>query len=320
MSANSSFRLPTSPKRVPAHIATLLHMRETSGEPEVKLWRVPNLPDLQLIRIEGMRRARTSCSENYAIVMLQEGAYESWYRGELRVHGAGELRLKEPGHVSRGLRVLEPVTMQVASFTARKVEQAAAALGRRAPTDFGAGRLAPGSRAAELAFAMHAALACPQATALAQETLVTETLAEVMLACSADGQRASTRAAPRAVRRAREYLHDTFDSKVTLDALAAHAELDKYHLVRAFRREVGLPPYEYLTHLRVARASTLLARGVSPSEVALVVGLYDESQLNRHFRRIVGTTPGRYARAMKPTALRQLRPIRPSPAAASFGS
>lgn len=28
------------------------------------------------------------------------------------------------------------------------------------------------------------------------------------------------------------------------------------------------------------------------------VGLYDQSQLNRHFKRIVGLTPGQYARAV----------------------
>jgi len=44
------------------------------------------------------------------------------------------------------------------------------------------------------------------------------------------------------------------------------------------------------------RAKELLAAGVRPSEIAPRVGLYDQSQLNRHFRRIVGTTPGAYAR------------------------
>lgn len=295
-------------------------MRQASEEPEIKLWRVPSVPDLQLKRIERMRRARSSYSEDYAIVVLQEGAYESWYRGELRVHGAGELRFKEPGQVSRGSRVLEPVTMQIAAFAPHTVERAAAAVGRRGALDFGNSCLSPGSRAAKLGLAMHTALARPDASALELETLVAETLAEVTLACTANGQRASARAAPRAVRRARDYLHDTFDGKVTLDALAAHAELDKYHLVRAFRREVGLPPYEYLTHLRVARASALLARGVPPCEVAQAVGLYDESQLSRHFRRIVGTTPGRYAQAMSTPSSRQHHPMRPHAAAASFGS
>jgi len=83
---------------------------------------------------------------------------------------------------------------------------------------------------------------------------------------------------------------------VTLDALADHAGTDKFHLCRAFRAEVGLPPHAYLTRLRIMRAKQLLAAGVKPSEVAQRVGLYDQSQLNRHFRHLVGTTPGAYAR------------------------
>lgn len=102
--------------------------------------------------------------------------------------------------------------------------------------------------------------------------------------------------APRAVRRARAFLHDAVADKMTLDALAEHAGLDKFHLVRAFRAEVGLPPYEYLTHVRVSKAKELLQRGVLVAEAAQAVGFYDESQLHRHFRRIVGITPGRFAR------------------------
>lgn len=295
-------------------------MRPTLQEPEIQVRRVAAVPDLTLKRIEGMQRARSSYSEDYAIVALQAGAYESWYRGELRLHGAGDLRLKEPGQVSRGARVLAPVTMQIAAFTPRAVERAAAALDRPAPIDFGPGNLLAGSRALRLGLAMHAALARSDTSPLEIEALVAETLAEVILECASDEQRASKRTAPRAVRRAREYLHATFDGKVTLDELASHAELDKYHLVRAFRREVGLPPYEYLTHLRVTRAAALLGRGLAPCEVAQMVGLYDESQLNRHFRRIVGTTPGRYAQAVSSTASRQHHPRRGGGMAASSGA
>src|SRR5438093_443944 len=64
----------------------------------------------------------------------------------------------------------------------------------------------------------------------------------------------SSRRAPLSVRRARACLHDGLADKITLDDVAEHAALDKFHLVRAFRSEVGLPPYEYLTHLRVSSA------------------------------------------------------------------
>ena len=82
-------------------------------------------------------------------------------------------------------------------------------------------------------------------------------------------------------------------------ALADHARLDKFQLCRAFRDEVGLPPHAYVTHRRVARAQELLARGVAQAEIAACVGLYDQSLLHRHFKRIVGITPGAFARSLR---------------------
>jgi AraC-like DNA-binding protein len=83
----------------------------------------------------------------------------------------------------------------------------------------------------------------------------------------------------------------------TLDHLADHAGLDKFHLCRAFRTQIGMPPHAYLTHLRIARAKELLQRGVRASDVAPQVGFYDQAQLTRHFTRLVGTTPARYGQS-----------------------
>jgi AraC-like DNA-binding protein len=101
------------------------------------------------------------------------------------------------------------------------------------------------------------------------------------------------------VQRAIEMLREHLAETITLDAIAEHAGLDKFHLSRAFRDQVGLPPHAYRTHLRVQRAKQLLAAGVRPSAVALRVGFYDQSQLHRHFRRLVGTTPGEYWRTSR---------------------
>lgn len=59
---------------------------------------------------------------------------------------------------------------------------------------------------------------------------------------------------------------------------------------------MGMAPYTYLTHLRIARAKELLLRGVRASDLAPLVGLHDQAQLTRHFRRLVGTTPARYGK------------------------
>jgi transcriptional regulator GlxA family with amidase domain len=98
------------------------------------------------------------------------------------------------------------------------------------------------------------------------------------------------------VKRALDYLVARSADDVSLDNLAANTGADKFHLCRAFRQEVGMPPHAYLTRLRIANANALLAAGQKPTDVATAVGFYDQSQLTRHFRRIVGTTPGRYAR------------------------
>jgi AraC-like DNA-binding protein len=90
-------------------------------------------------------------------------------------------------------------------------------------------------------------------------------------------------------------MRDRLAEPLTLDELAAHARLDKFHLCRAFREQVGMPPHAYLTQLRILHAKELLAAGAKPRDIAPQIGLYDQSQLNRHFRRIVGMTPGEFS-------------------------
>jgi AraC-like DNA-binding protein len=45
---------------------------------------------------------------------------------------------------------------------------------------------------------------------------------------------------------------------------------------------------------RVGRARRLLLDGLAPGEVAPATGFYDQAHLTRHFRKLVGVTPGRY--------------------------
>lgn len=282
-----------------------------------RFWR-PDTPSVTgMIRVEHEDRTKITFAEHFSAVVVYQGAFDSWYRGGVRSHVAGSLKLKEPGEVHRAVQIHTPFTIQGAAFAPALVDAAADALGLHGAPHFRAAGFGPGERATQLAFALHDALVRPDATELERATLATETLSELL----GPSPRRSGRA-PRAVARARAFLREAIADKVTLDALAAHASLDKFHLVRAFRNEVGLPPYEYLTHLRVARARELLQDGVRVAEAALAVGFYDESQLHRHFRRIVGVTPGAYARSFRaaPTRARHHRPIRVASGRRSVGA
>jgi AraC-like DNA-binding protein len=99
--------------------------------------------------------------------------------------------------------------------------------------------------------------------------------------------------------RVRDLLRDDYSRKVTLRELGSTFGMRRPALVRAFTREVGMPPHAYQTLLRVVRARELIASGQSLSDVSVAVGFTDQSHLTRHFKRLVGITPGRYARARR---------------------
>ncbi|NIA67388.1 AraC family transcriptional regulator [Pelagibius litoralis] len=94
------------------------------------------------------------------------------------------------------------------------------------------------------------------------------------------------------------YLETHYAEAVSLAQLSELAEMSAFHLVRSFKKERGLPPHVYLTQVRLQQARRFLAEGMSLAETASAVGFYDQSALNRHFKRVYGVTPGQYARAL----------------------
>ncbi|MFJ3671969.1 AraC family transcriptional regulator [Streptomyces sp. NPDC090106] len=100
---------------------------------------------------------------------------------------------------------------------------------------------------------------------------------------------------PRLARDLRELLDSRVVEGVTLEQAAVLLHAHPAHLVRAFSTAYGIAPHQYLTSRRVARARRLLLDGRRPGEVAAATGFFDQSHLTRHFRKLVGVTPGRFA-------------------------
>ncbi|MFD8304207.1 AraC family transcriptional regulator [Streptomyces sp. NPDC059690] len=100
---------------------------------------------------------------------------------------------------------------------------------------------------------------------------------------------------PVLARRLRELLDEHVVAGLTLDDAAALLHAHPAHLVRAFSTAYGIAPHQYLNSRRVDRARRLLLDGRPPGEVASATGFFDQSHLTRHFRKLVGVTPGRYA-------------------------
>lgn len=98
-----------------------------------------------------------------------------------------------------------------------------------------------------------------------------------------------------AVTRAKEWLQEHSEQNVAIGVLADLTGLSPYYLVRAFHKQVGVPPHRYQTIVRVNRARKLVAAGAALSDVAYLTGFCDQSHLNRCFKKMLGVTPGRYA-------------------------
>ena len=82
-----------------------------------------------------------------------------------------------------------------------------------------------------------------------------------------------------------------------LEGLAANVGLTTFQLIGLFKRAVGLTPHAYLTQVRLGMACRHLRYAPALAEVATAVGFYDQSALNKHFKRCYGITPLQFARA-----------------------
>ena len=231
---------------------------------------------------------------HYGVALTQKGRTWSRVDGRQRLQVPGTLGLTQPGQLYRNVRREAPGAFQLLSFERHLVEHARAALDVGLEGSLREDELHSLDERAEPLRRLHDLALAPHADAFARDVVVTEAIAAFVSLLQGRAQPAESFGP--SVRRARAFLLENLAEKVTLDALADHARADKFHLCRAFSREVGVPPYTFLLQARIARARLLLQRGLRSSEVAQRVGFCDQSQLHRHFRRLVGCTPGAYAR------------------------
>ncbi|MEV1067977.1 AraC family transcriptional regulator [Streptomyces sp. NPDC050263] len=143
---------------------------------------------------------------------------------------------------------------------------------------------------------LHSALALPgdELEADSRLTLIGERLRDHLSSPARSPLRARQRPDPVLARRLRELLDERVVQGLALEEAAALVQAHPAHLVRAFSSAYGIAPHQYLTARRVDLARRLLLDGRPPGDVAAAAGFYDQAHLTRHFRKLVGVTPGRY--------------------------
>ena len=95
------------------------------------------------------------------------------------------------------------------------------------------------------------------------------------------------------------YIHEHYKEKIYIRNLADVAGLNEQYFCRLFRQVIGMSPVEYMNSYRLRKAAVLLEDSdLSVTEVAYECGFHDMGGFIRGFRRLMGTTPLQYRKAL----------------------
>jgi AraC family transcriptional regulator len=101
-----------------------------------------------------------------------------------------------------------------------------------------------------------------------------------------------------ALPRVRAYIDSHLGDRISLAELAREAGVSRFHFARQFRLSTGESPMGYLRRVRIERSKSILqTRDTTIAEVAARLGFSDQSHFTRIFGRLVGVSPGSFARS-----------------------
>jgi AraC-like DNA-binding protein len=266
-----------------------------------RIWHNSQL-DVGLLHAYYVQHAYPRHSHDYYVISLIERGRQSFtHKGKKHLTPPGGVIFINPGEVHTGesadeqgfeLRSLYPTTalMEAAMFELT---------GRHQALPFFKEVRIDHRWAAQRVLSLHKALS-QRAGMLESESRILWTLAQLIKHyADISSTERSLGKEKKAVQKTRRYIEERFAGRVTLSDLAQHAALSPYHLLRVFRTEVGMPPYAYLESIRIRHAQRLIETGKPLADVAAEAGFSSQSHLTRHFKKIIGTTPGQYAQQVR---------------------
>ncbi len=257
---------------------------------QTKFWRDPTL-QMDLLRATYITHSFTRHThEGYAIGVIDAGVEEFAYQGATHQAAANHIVIVHPGEVHTGHAGVPDGWKYRMFYPAVSLLQGE--LSRSVPY-FPQPVIQDQGLAAELRY-LHLALEAAESQLEAEARFLLSF--SKLLARYAEYRpcMVSSSIENLAVRQALDYLNAHYTHAVSLNDLADLAQLKPLRFLRMFQRAMGLPPHSYLVQLRVERAKALLAQGSPIAQTAFDTGFTDQSHLNRHFKRLVGVTPGQY--------------------------
>ena len=89
------------------------------------------------------------------------------------------------------------------------------------------------------------------------------------------------------------------EASLSIEEMSNEICVSSFHMIRQFKKDVGLTPHQFQIQCRIRKAQKLLLSDKSIAEVALDAGFFDQSHFVRCFKKIVGMTPASYQKVAK---------------------
>ncbi len=281
------------------------HMRNKDRQnyESIRFWRASDMGDIELLHASYVRQQfNRHYHEGYAVGVIESGVLGFDYLGRNYEAEPGQINLAIPGEPHNGFAGCRAGWCYRMFYldTGILKRAAAEAAGRSCgPPIFNSGVIDDPSLALEI-YRLHCYLENADAPLIDRESRLLAVLAG-LITRHAENQPAPPRAGNehQSVARARDYLHAHYQDNLSLDDLSREAGLSRFHQLRVFKKETGLPPHAYLTHVRLGKAKEMLANGRPIVDAAMETGFVDQSHLNRMFKRTYGVTPGVYSKTVQ---------------------
>jgi len=277
----------------------LQHHCKKVGVPteQTKFWRDPTLGDLEMLHATYVTHSfARHTHEGFAIGVIEAGIEEFAYQGSTHRAPERSIVIINPGEVHTGhAGSASGWTYRMFYPEVTLLQTAAAEVKKTLAIPYFPTPVIQDEQLAAQMHRLHIVMET-SASLLERQSCLLWTLAQLVTRY-ADNRPLATSVGREdlSVQRAQEYLSCNYANSICLEQLAKIANLKPLRLLRVFQRQLGLPPHTYLIQVRVARAKEMLANGLPISQVAFDTGFTDQSHLNRHFKRLVGVTPGQYA-------------------------
>jgi AraC-like DNA-binding protein/ligand-binding sensor protein len=106
-------------------------------------------------------------------------------------------------------------------------------------------------------------------------------------------------AEPPPIKKAKQFIEERKTENISMRDVAKVVNVSTFYFCKMFKKATGLTFTEYLSHVRIAKAKSLLLNpNLRVSEIAYDIGYQSLTHFNRTFHRVVGQSPSAYRRAV----------------------